>query len=275
MRFLYPLGFLALIGVPILILIYIIKNRYTEQTVASTYLWTLSERFIKRRVPINKITGIINLILQILAVVAIALTLAHPIIYVPGAAKTYCFVLDGSGSMNIEEKGKTRFELAKEKSGDIISESMNGSTYTLIYAGESADYIYTGFADKKSALEIMNRLTVSYADNDLSAARQKAQQYFNDNPWAETYLVTDRAYGETSNLTVINVASSVQNYSVADVAYMPSEGALLVTGTAVSHDSDATLKLDLYFDDAQEPFLTQQLEVVKGEETPSPSVASP
>ena len=36
MTFLYPLGFLGLIGIPVLIGIYILKNKYTEQTVTST-----------------------------------------------------------------------------------------------------------------------------------------------------------------------------------------------------------------------------------------------
>ena len=49
MNFLYPLGLLGLIGVPILIIIYIIKNKYMEQTIASTYIWTVSERFLKRK----------------------------------------------------------------------------------------------------------------------------------------------------------------------------------------------------------------------------------
>lgn len=71
MRFLYPLGLLGLIAVPILIIIYIIKNKYLEQVVSSTYLWTLSEKFLKRRNPIRMITGIISLILQILAVIFI------------------------------------------------------------------------------------------------------------------------------------------------------------------------------------------------------------
>ena len=36
------LGLLGLLLIPVIVLIYIIKNSYTEQTVASTYLWTLS-----------------------------------------------------------------------------------------------------------------------------------------------------------------------------------------------------------------------------------------
>lgn len=79
MSFLYPLGLLGLIAVPILIIIYLIKNKYTEQVIASTYLWTLSERFLKRKKPIKRITGLISLLLQILAVIAVSLAIAHPV----------------------------------------------------------------------------------------------------------------------------------------------------------------------------------------------------
>ena len=49
MNFHFPLGLLGLIGIPIIVIIYIIKSKYTEQTVASTYLWELSEKFLKKR----------------------------------------------------------------------------------------------------------------------------------------------------------------------------------------------------------------------------------
>ena len=77
MSFMYPLGLLGLIGVPLLIIIYILRSKYNEQTVPSTYLWHLSEKFFKRRNPLSGITGIISLILQILMV--IILSLASPV----------------------------------------------------------------------------------------------------------------------------------------------------------------------------------------------------
>ena len=49
MSFIYPLGLIGLVGVPILIIIYILRSKYNEQTVPSTYLWILSEKFFKRR----------------------------------------------------------------------------------------------------------------------------------------------------------------------------------------------------------------------------------
>ena len=64
MTFLFPLGLLGLIGVPIIVIIYILRNKFNEQTVPSTYLWKLSEKFFKRRNPLSGLTGIISLILQ-------------------------------------------------------------------------------------------------------------------------------------------------------------------------------------------------------------------
>ena len=115
MSFYFPLGLLALLGIPVLILIYIIKSKYTEQTIASTYLWELSEKFLKRRRPVSKLTGILTLILQILAVVAASLLIAHPVFTLPASANDFYFILDGSASMNMQVSGSTRFEKAQEK----------------------------------------------------------------------------------------------------------------------------------------------------------------
>ena len=112
MSFLYPLGLLGLLGIPVLIIIYIIKSKYTEQTVSSTYLWILSEKFLKRRNPLNRLTGIISLILQILAVTAISLAIAHPMITIPDSANDYFFILDGSGSMRMRARFLSRVQKA-------------------------------------------------------------------------------------------------------------------------------------------------------------------
>lgn len=251
MTFLYPLGFLALLAIPVLILIYIIKNRYTEQTIASTYLWTLSERFLRRRIPINRLTGIISLILQILAVILIAIILAHPIISIPNGANEFCFILDGSGSMNIEQGGSTRFEEGKKKIAELIDDSMNGSTYTLICVGDTV-YKSSTFTSKELALEMLNGLEVSYVSETPASALSLAQQYFSEHPAAATYLVTDRTYKTTTNVNVINVLSGTENYAVADVTYTTLSTKITITGSVISYGSDATLSLDIYFDYAEE-----------------------
>lgn len=268
MRFVYPMGLLGLIGIPVLIIIYIILNKYTEQTVSSTYLWTLSERFIKRRIPISRIANIISLILQAIAIALISLAIAHPMIVVPNSANAYCFVLDGSGSMNIVRNGQSRFDVAKDQIADIIDDAMNGSTYTLILAGNSAQTIYRDLSTKSRALDLLNNLSCGHASKPISDAMTMAQRYFDENPSLKTYVLTDKLYEKAENVNMIYVYTDVENYAVSNVEYDFIGGVLNITGTVISYESDRELTVELYFDGKEEPYDTQTLDVISFMETP-------
>ncbi len=264
MTFLYPLGLLGLIGIPILIIIYIIKTKYTEQTVASTYLWILSEKFLKRRNPFSRITGIISLILQILAIVLVSLALARPMITMPGAAHEYCFVLDGSGSMNMELGEKNRFQAAKEIIATRIEEATGGSKFSLIYAGSEAVVVFEELDDKEDALALLQELEVGYDADSLQEAVQLAQGYFNERPSILTYLVTDTDHIVNENIELVNVAGEQTNFAITNVTQSISEGVLTVVGDLVCYGEGDALEVNLYVDDAQEPAATNVV-VVAGE----------
>ena len=191
MTFLYPLGLLGLIGVPIIVLIYILKNKYVEQVVPSTYLWTLSERFFKRRNPLSGLTGILSLILQLLTVIIVSFAIARPIFIIPDSAGEYCFVLDASGSMNMKSGGESRFERAKDEIEDIIGSASAGSTYTLITVGDETTVTYERITDKKLALDMLDKIECTDGEVDYSSAIGSAQKYFDKNPSFIVYFVTD------------------------------------------------------------------------------------
>ena len=247
MTFLYPIGLLGLIGIPILIIVYLIKNRYTEQTIASTYLWRLSERFLKRRNPLSRITGIISLILQILLVTVISLAIANPIIILPGAAHEYCFILDGSASMNMESDGVTRFELAKEEITEIVDDAKNGSTFTLVLVGDTTEILFEKSDNAKKFKDRLGNAVCSDSAADYTDAIGIAQGYFDENPSAITYLVTDTDYAETENITAINVARRENNISIEDVSYVKSgNNTVAVTGNVISYGADRLVDVQLY-----------------------------
>ena len=262
MTFLFPLGLLGLIGVPVLIIIYIIKNKYTEQVIASTYLWTLSEKFLKRRIPIKRLAGIISLILQIAAVVCISLAIAHPVISLPGAAHDYCFILDASGSMNMVQNGSTRFDLAKDEIEKLITDSKDGSSYTLIYAGAKTDVIFEGAEDKEFAVNALGNLKADYSDNGFTEAVDAAQRYFNANTSVKTYVVTDKSVGESNNIVHINVAdSSLENYALSDVKAVLKDGKINVGGNVFSHKDAGRIKIGVYADGAETAVASTETEV--------------
>ena len=248
MSFQYPLGLLGLIGIPIIVLIYIIKNKHTEQIVTSNYLWHLSEKFLNKKRPVSLVSGIISLILQIVAITTISLVIAHPIIYIPNGAKDYCFILDASGSMNMVCNDVSRMDLGKEEIKNIINESSDGSKYTLIYAGENSRVVYEKFGNKEKACELLDDLkpcgmTVSY-DKIL----KHVQGYFNENKSMITYLITDKDY-ESSNIEIINVSDNLENYGISNFEYVAEKSTIKVNANVMSYESDATIELDLYVDD--------------------------
>ncbi len=245
MTLLYPLGLLGLIAVPLLILIYILKNKHTEQVISSTYLWTLSERFLKKKNPISRLTGIISLILQILAVVCISFAIAHPVFTLPGAADDYVFILDGSGSMHYVQEDATRFELGKAEIKQKIEASANGSSYTLITVGESTGVLFENVEDKSQALSLLEEAELSATASGFADARGLAQEYFANNPAARIFLVTDKSFETLENAELINISSKEENYAVANLKQEYNGATLVVTGEAYSYESDVDLTVSI------------------------------
>lgn len=266
MSFLQPLGFLALLAIPVLIIIYIIKSKYTEQVISSTYLWELSERFLKRKNPLKAITGILSLILQILAVIFIALAIAHPVFTIKSGAGDYCFILDSSASMNIEASGKSRFDSAKNEIKRLINSSSDGSSYTLIIAGDVTDTVFRSVEDKKSAINQLEQLTASYSDGNLDSALMTAQKYFNGNSAMQFYLVTDKNIENKENVNHILISDGKTNYGLSDVDYLfnmtgGSISSTTVTGKVFSYSGDATLTVEAYADGDSTAVASQSVEV--------------
>ena len=57
MKILTPLGLLGLLGILVLILIYIIKPNYQQKYISSTYVWKLSLKYKKKKIPHNDCRG--------------------------------------------------------------------------------------------------------------------------------------------------------------------------------------------------------------------------
>ena len=248
MTFLQPLGLLGLIGIPIVILIYILRSKYTEQTITSTYIWELSEKFLKRKNPLSGLTGLISLILQILIVTAVSLSIAKPIFTLPGAAYDYCFVLDASGSMNIEQGKTTRFEVAKDEIVDLIKDAKDGSSFTLLCVADESIMTFQGITDKKYAIELVKDVEPEAVAVDTMKSLNTAQAYFTEHPSSLMYLVTDKSFDTAANIEVITVTDNATNYAITDVQYSHSGGKLTVGANIISYGGDANISVRLSVD---------------------------
>ena len=267
MSFMHPLGLLGLIGIPIIILIYILRNKYNEQTVTSTYIWKLSDKFLKRRNPLSGLTGIIALILQILTVAAISLAIARPVFVLPGAANDYYFVLDASSSMSMENGRQTRFELAKDEIIDVIKSSKDGSSYTLICVSGDTVTEFEGVKKKETAIEFLQDVQAGDTSSSYNDVLRAAQGAFDVNNSAKIYLVTDKTYASYQNVELIQVGGTGQeNYAVFSPTYSHMGGKLTVSADVISYKSAGDVEVALLVDGKE---ITRKSVAVKsGELTP-------
>ena len=264
----YPLGLIGLIGIPVIIAIYILLSKFTEQTVNSNYLWHLSEKFMKRKNPLSGISGIISLILQLLMVVVITMILARPIITLPNAAKNYQFVLDASSSMNMYEGKETRFDKAKDEIEKVIKNAKNGSTYSLVYvSNDESVHAFDNVSDKKTAIELVNEVDSSHTGTSHASLLNTAQGIFDKNSASLVYLVTDKSYNIHRNIEIIDVGNeNAENYGIFDVEYSHLNGRLAINANAISYTKDEALDIKIYIDDRE--VKASSFSVKAGEMTP-------
>lgn len=229
MRLLAPLGLLGLLGVVALIIIYIIKPNYQQRFVSSTFVWKLSLKYRKRKIPINKLRNLLIIICQILILTLCAFVLSRPNeVYENKLTENeYILVVDSSASMRTEYDGITRYERALDKvmadSNRIFSEE---GTISVIIADNDPKFLTTtpDQSVEDSTVEIFRQVNASkafslqseleilkeddscyYGASDINKAMSLCQDIISENPTAKVYLYTDTTYPVSDTVEVINV----------------------------------------------------------------------
>ena len=202
MSFLQPLGFLGLLAIPIIIIIYILRSRYKTKSVSSTFIWKRSLKYVKRRIPLNFIMSLL-LILQILAVVTASFAIARPTVK-PLESKEKVVIIDASASMLTEEAGITRFEYAKKMVQEASNEIGSNNQVTLILAGETAHTLAYREVDQGKLLTALNGTTCSQGVADINGALQLASRVLEENTGAKILYYTDKEYIETDGVQLVD-----------------------------------------------------------------------
>ncbi|MBP7052322.1 MAG: VWA domain-containing protein [Phycisphaerae bacterium] len=131
MEFLTPLAGLhaAAAAVPLLLLLYFLKLRRQEVLVSSTLLWKRAVRDLQVNAPFQRLRRNLLLLLQLLALAAILVALAQPVLALRrGPGQRYVLLIDRSASMNATDVKPTRLDAAKKQAKAFIESMRTGST---------------------------------------------------------------------------------------------------------------------------------------------------
>lgn len=226
---LFPQGLWLLAGLVPLVLLYVLKVRRDRLKVSSTWLWAAAQRDLLARSPFRKLVPQVPLFLQALALILLALALAHIATRSKKlAGDSVAIVVDASASMAaLDESGKTRLELAREAAAGLVASLSPGSQAMVVEAGREVSVLSNFDDDPKRLRTAIQRIGPTDAEADLGAAVVlAAERLAQRNGAHRIVVVTDGALANEAALTnvsvpldVIEVGSPVENVGIvrADV----------------------------------------------------------
>ncbi|MBE6674648.1 MAG: VWA domain-containing protein [Ruminococcaceae bacterium] len=226
MSFIYPLGLLGLLAVPIIIIIYILRSKYKNKNVSSTFIWKRSLKYIKRRIPLNFIMSLL-LILQILAVVAASFAIARPTVK-PLKSEEKIVIIDASASMLAESGGQTRFEYAKQMLVEATDKVGSNNQITLIVANSDVKApVISRETDKGKVLTALQGIECTMGNADINKALELAGDILDQNAGATIQLYTDKSYIDAEGVEIIDCKREGE-WNAGIIALEDNE---LITGT--------------------------------------------
>ncbi|MDE6200317.1 MAG: VWA domain-containing protein [Clostridiales bacterium] len=247
MSLLLPLGLLGLLALLGLFLIYIIKPNYQQKLVSSTFVWKLSLKYQKKRLPINKLRNLLILLCQIVIFVLLALILTQPAVPEERtmSSKEKVIVIDASASMlattRYDDEHYTRFEQAVDGVIDLAEKTFkDGGKLTIILADSDAKCLeiedpdgYVGDTIDGLTEEVAKKQFYrvdSKWENDVmqKLASLKSDCDSNNNPIACTYGSADikGAMEIAENITTENPLAEV--YLFTGKQYLNKNGVTVV-----------------------------------------------
>ncbi|MDD2585500.1 MAG: VWA domain-containing protein [Syntrophomonadaceae bacterium] len=159
MSFLNPAaGWFAFI-IPLIILLYLLKPKYQEQTISSTFLWEQLIKDIEANRPWQRLKKNLLLFLQLLAAFLLLLAMSRPYIPVAGYNDSHVIaVLDCSSSMMATDVAPSRFVVAQKQIEQLINNMSYKDQMTLIAMGEEPQVLAAASRNKKELLRAVTSI---------------------------------------------------------------------------------------------------------------------
>ena len=224
-------GLLLLLAIPILVIIYVIKRENRERAVSGTYLWHLSERFLKKRLPIKRVSVFLTFLLQLIILSLFAVSAMQPAMTL-GQFSGKIVVIDASASMLTEQDGVSRFDAAVEKAKDLAESGLCASM-TVIVASDTPACLVMG-GSMSEALDALDSATCGYGGMDLYEAMKLVREASSRIGLAQVILYTDTEFADVENVEIVDMRRGEKNLAVTELTHTGGvfEGTLVSYGEA-------------------------------------------
>lgn len=262
MTLLVPLGLLGLLGIVALIIIYIIRPNYQQKYISSTYIWKLSLKYRKKRIPTSKLRNILLILCQVFILAGCTAIMTKPVrVLKTKIDETEIIaIIDSSASMRAKMGNTSRFQRAVSLAQEDVDNVLNdGGIASVIIAESKAKFLVErAMSSEKSIVEenfepLLKEENCSYGVADVKGALSLCEDVLLLNPSAQICLYTDTEYAYVpEGISVENVAEEDEwNAAILD-AHSELQGNYYTFTVDVAYygEETKTLGLSLTVDNA-------------------------
>ena len=238
----------GLLFIPIIILMYILKQNFEKKEVSSTFLWDLAMVETKVNTPWQRLKNNILMLIQILVVILIVIALLKPsIIREELVDANKIIVIDNTASMRAKYKDSTRLEYAKKLAINSIKSSKEHTPVTLLTVGDGVDVIMSNISDKQKIQRSINGITLSIGTESIEENYDFIKSVANNYKKSVIELYTDDLIeGKSSETILVNSVGSNVSLDYINSFYLNENNYEVMAKVTNRYKDDVNVTLDLY-----------------------------
>lgn len=267
MMFLLPWGLLGLVAIPLILLLYILKQKREKLTVSSLVLWQQVLRDMQARTPWQRLRKNLLMFLQLLTALLLVLALAGLALqFFKGDKEAVVLVIDTSLSMSSTDVQPTRLEAAKKDALQYVKELPKDSRITIVTIGREADVLLYASESADEAARSIQTIEPTNSYMDPAKAEELLLSLKKQDPEASIVLFGDKPITVGSE-TIQFSGYERQKENLALIRFNHTRSKDLISAMSIVRnqgDTDTEASVSLYGDDE---FLDSQRVTVKAHET--------
>ena len=248
---LWPLFLLLLI--PVIIIMYLLKQKAVDTPVSSLFLWTERYRNVEANTPWEKLKKNWLLILQILTLIVLVFALTSPYILSGSVGADHAIiVIDNSAGMNASyDENNTRLQHAVEEAQDYVRSLKTGTGISIITSNNKATLVLSNSDDKSQALNELKAIEPTYVAGDCTPGIEMVKAMQTQWESVETVCFTDTNVSmEQIQGYIVDMYVPVENAGVEYVGHGMNNGKLVVLAKIANYGAEErVMDVNLYGDD--------------------------
>lgn len=218
MSFLNPAAFTGLISIPIILAIYLLKQKHTDMVIPSLFLWEKAVLNSQSLKPWQRLRKNILMFLQLLMALLLVLILANPYIKSVQSSENYIYILDASMSMQADDVSPNRFLYAKKQIREAVKGLKLDAKITLLVMAKNPYIAVNQTDDKNIFLSKLDDIDVTNSAVDEEAVKSLMRIVSEAAP-ANIISYSDKLYDFEQDAESVIIGESVDNIAITAMSH--------------------------------------------------------